>query len=171
MNNADLRSLYEQVVLDHNRRPRNFQYQPAGATHHAHGFNPVCNDEFTVHLEVEDGVIKDVGFTGAGCAISTASCSLMTEAVKGKPVAEAEKLFHGVQRLLTEGGTDRNIGKLTILAGVRDFPMRVKCATLAWHVLHAALEQRSDTVSTESESPPPSEICVPPETAKEANKP
>jgi nitrogen fixation NifU-like protein len=167
MNNIDLRSLYEQMVLDHNRRPRNFQHQPDGATHHAHGFNPVCNDAFTVHLAVEDGLIKDVGFTGAGCAISTASCSLMTEAVKGKPVAEAEKLFRGVQRLLTEGESESNLGKLTILAGVREFPMRVKCATLAWHVLHAALTRKTGTVSTENEKLTPPEECVLPQSGRE----
>jgi len=158
--NADLRSLYEQVVLDHNRRPRNFQHQPAGATHHARGFNPVCNDEFTVQLKVEDGVIKDVGFSGAGCAISTASCSLMTEAVKGMPVAEAERMFRGVQQLLTVGDAGNDLGKLTILAGVRDYPMRVKCATLAWHVLHAALANKSDMVSTEDQGPPPPVECA-----------
>jgi len=160
--NTDLRSLYEQVVLDHNRQPRNFQHQPVVATHHAHGFNPICNDEFTVELRVEDGVIKDVGFTGAGCAISTASCSLMTEAVKGKPVAEAERLFRGVQQLLTVGDAGGSLGKLTILAGVRDYPMRVKCATLAWHVLHAALTGKAVSVSTEDQGPPPPKECLAP---------
>jgi len=168
--NTDLRSLYEQVVLDHNRKPRNFQHRPAGATHRARGFNPVCNDEFTVRLQVEDGVIQDVGFEGAGCAISTASCSLMTEAVKGKPVAEAERLFRGVQRLLTVGADADGLGKIAILAGVRDYPMRVKCATLAWHVLHAALAEKAGTVSTEDEGPPPAE-CAVPDRAGEAHKP
>jgi len=169
--NADLRSLYEQVVLDHNRQPRNFQHKPASTTHHAHGFNPVCNDEFTVQLAVEDGVIKDVGFTGAGCAISTASCSLMTEAVKGKPVAEAERMFRGVQHLLTVGDAGNNLGKLTILAGVRDYPMRVKCATLAWHVLHAALAEKVVTVSTEDQGPPPPKECLVPGDTEEGRKP
>lgn len=169
--NTDLRSLYEQVVLDHNRQPRNFQHQPASATHHAHGFNPVCNDEFAVQLRVEDGVIQDIGFTGAGCAISTASCSLMTEAVKGKPVAEAERIFRGVQQLLTAGDTGNDLGKLTILAGVRDYPMRVKCATLAWHVLHAALAGKAVTVSTEDEGPPPPEACAVPDAAPERQQP
>jgi len=154
------RSLYEQVVLDHNRQPRNFQHRLPAATHAAHGFNPVCNDEFTVHLQVEDGVIRDVGFEGAGCAISTASCSLMTEAVKGKTTAEAEQLFHGMQQLLVEGASTGDLGKPAILAGVREFPMRVKCATLAWHVLHAALMGRSGTVSTEKGAPPPPDECV-----------
>ncbi len=159
--NAQLRSLYEQVILDHNRNPRNFQRRPVHATHEAHGFNPVCNDEFRVHLEVADGVIRDVGFEGAGCAISTASCSLMTEAVKGKRVDEAQKLFRGVHELLAGGGTPAEVGKLTILAGVRDHPLRVKCATLAWHVLNAALAGKTDTVSTEDEGPPPPAECAP----------
>ena len=168
--NTDLRSLYEQVVLDHNRQPRNFQHQPAGETHRAHGFNPVCNDEFTVQLQVEDGVIKDVGFHGGGCAISTASCSLMTEAVKGKPVTEAERLFRGVQRLLTMGNADQDLGKIAILAGVRDYPLRVKCATLAGHVLHAALAEKAVTVSTEDQGPPPPAECAPPEIPDAAHK-
>jgi nitrogen fixation NifU-like protein len=157
----DLRSLYEEVILDHNRNPRNFQKNPPGANHHARGFNPVCNDEFRVHLRVEDGVIRDVGFEGAGCAISTASCSLMTEAVKGKSVAEARSLFEGVHGLLTGGQQPRDVGKLSILSGVRDFPMRVKCATLAWHVMSAALDSRQGTVSTENEGAPPPEECAP----------
>jgi len=169
--NADLRSLYEQVVLDHNRQPRNFQHRPPGATHHARGFNPVCNDEFTVQLKVEDGIIKDVGFSGAGCAISTASCSLMTEAVKGKPVAEAERMFRGVQQLLTVGDAGNDLGKLNILAGVREYPMRVKCATLAWHVLHAALARKPGSVSTEHEGPPPPEACAVPDDGAETQKP
>lgn len=159
--NAALRPLYEQMILDHNRNPRNFQRRPAHANHHAHGFNPVCNDEFRVHVEVADGVIRDVGFEGAGCAISTASCSLMTEAVKGKPVEEAEQLFRGVQALLTRDGASTGVGKLAILAGVRDYPMRVKCATLAWHVLHAALAGKAEIVSTEDEGPPPAPECAP----------
>jgi nitrogen fixation NifU-like protein len=164
----DRRALYEEVILDHNRHPRNFQKKPTGATHHAHGFNPVCNDEFRVHLKVADGVIEDVGFEGAGCAISTASCSLMTEAIRGKSVEEAKRLFHGVHGLLTQDGSDSGLGKLAILAGVREYPMRVKCATLAWHVMNAALEDRQDTVSTEKEgAPPPDECVVPDEDADE----
>jgi nitrogen fixation NifU-like protein len=147
--NDDRRALYEQVILDHNRNPRNFQKKPAGSTHHAHGFNPVCNDEFRVHLSIADGVIRDIGFEGAGCAISTASCSLMTETVKGKTVEQARRLFQGVHELLTRGSDGQELGKPAILAGVCDYPMRVKCATLAWHVLHAALEGRAEMVSTE----------------------
>jgi nitrogen fixation NifU-like protein len=169
--NTDLRSLYEQVILDHNRRPRNFLHRPARQTHQAHGFNPVCNDEFRVRLEVVDGMIKDVGFEGAGCAISTASCSLMTEAVKGKSVAEAERLFRGVQRLITVGDADDDLGKIAILAGVRDYPMRVKCATLAWHVLHAALAGKAGTVSTEDEGVPSAAECLLPAQPDVVHKP
>jgi nitrogen fixation NifU-like protein len=164
----DLRSLYEEMILDHNRNPRNFHRVPAGATHRAHGFNPVCNDEFQVHLKVEGDVIRDVGFEGAGCAISTASCSLMTEALKGRTVAEAKRLFEGVHAMLTRGADGAELGKLAILAGVRDYPIRVKCATLAWHVLNAALENRRETVSTEErELAPPPEECLPRENGDE----
>jgi nitrogen fixation NifU-like protein len=149
---SDLRDLYEDVILDHNRNPRNYPKTPAGANHHAHGFNPLCGDEFTVHLRVEDGVIKDVGFEGAGCAISTASASLMTEAVMGKTEAEAEEIFANMHKLLTEEGGESylpKVGKLAVLSGVREYPMRVKCATLAWHTMHAALESVDGTVCTE----------------------
>lgn len=151
---SDLRALYEDIILDHNRNPRNYPKRPEGTNHTAHGFNPLCGDEFRVHLKVKDGVIQDVGFEGAGCAISTASASMMTEAVKGKRVEEAETLFREVHDLLTkedeqggEPGALRN--KLAALVGVKEYPMRVKCATLAWHTMHAALEGESDTVSTE----------------------
>jgi nitrogen fixation NifU-like protein len=156
----DIRSMYEDTILDHNRNPRNFLRVPAGATHHAHGFNPVCNDEFQVHLRIKDGVIEDVGFNGAGCAISTASASMMTEAIKGKRVDEAKQLFHAMHDLLTRDGA-LPPGKLAILAGVREYPIRVKCATLGWHVLNAALERRSETVSTEDEDAAP--YCPVPE--------
>lgn len=146
---SDLRALYEEVILDHNRRPRNFLRKPEGATHHACGYNPLCGDEFTVDLRVEDGVITDVGFNGAGCAISTASASLMTESIKGKTVAQAEVLFRNMHELLTQEGDGGDLGKLRVLAGVRDYPVRVKCATLAWHTLHAALQNKSDAVTTE----------------------
>lgn len=146
---TDLRHLYEEVILDHNRRPRNFQYKPADANRHAHGYNPLCGDEFTVNLRVEDGVIKDVGFEGAGCAISTASASLMTESIKGKSIEEAERLFNGIHDLLTQQGSAETLGKLQVLSGVREYPSRVKCATLAWHTLHAALKNAATTVTTE----------------------
>lgn len=146
---SDLRALYEEVILDHNRRPRNFLYKPGQANRQARGYNPLCGDEFTLHLQVEDGRITDVGFEGVGCAISTASASLMTESIKGKTLEEVERLFHGVHDLLTKQGNADALGKLQVLAGVREYPARVKCATLAWHTLHAALQNAADTVSTE----------------------
>lgn len=157
----DQRALYEQVILDHNRSPRNYPKHPSGATHHAHGYNPLCGDEFTLHLRVEHDRIADAGFEGAGCAISTASASLLTEAIKGKTVDEARRLFAGMQHLLTGQGKGQDegqdklgtLGKLQVLSGVNAFPMRVKCATLPWHTFIAALENRADTVSTEDPAP------------------
>lgn len=146
---SDLRVLYEQMILDHNRKPCNFQRKPEGANRHAYGYNPLCGDEFTVNLTVEDDIIKDVGFEGAGCAISMASCSLMTESIKGKTLEEAEALFQGVRNLLTQESEVGELGKLQVLSGVRDYPSRVKCATLAWHTLQAALENKQETVCTE----------------------
>jgi nitrogen fixation NifU-like protein len=147
---SDLRDLYEEVILDHNRSPRNFLKKPEGTNHQAYGFNPLCGDEFRVYLAVEDGIVKDVGFDGAGCAISTASASLMTEAVKGKSLEQAHALFEDVHKLLTQRGESSDLGKLTVLSGVHAYPMRVKCATLAWHTLQAALENRQgETVTTE----------------------
>ncbi len=145
----DLRALYEEVILDHNRRPRNFRRVPEGANRHAQGHNPLCGDQLQLHLRIEDGVIKDVGYDGAGCAISTASASLMTESIKGKTVAEAESLFRGVHELLTKQGDGVQLGKLQVLAGVREYPARVKCATLPWHTLEAALKNAAEPVSTE----------------------
>jgi len=149
----DLRDLYEEVILDHNRDPRNYPKTPEGANHSAHGFNPVCGDEFEVHIRVKDGVIEDIGFDGAGCAISTASASLMTEAIKGMRITEAENLFRKVHDLLTEekqvGDPSEFLGKLTVLTGVKEYPMRVKCATLAWHTMMAALNEDPKTVTTE----------------------
>ncbi len=139
----ELRDLYQSVILDHNKRPRNFE-RPAGANREAHGHNPLCGDRIAVFASVEDGVVRDVGFQGSGCAISKASASLMTEAVKGKPIADVELLFEGFHRVVTSGARApvdaSKLGKLGVLAGVREFPMRVKCATLAWHTLRAALE-------------------------------
>jgi len=149
----DLRELYEEVILDHNRNPRNYPKKPEDCNHTAHGFNPLCGDEFQIHLTVDDGVIKDVGFEGGGCAISTASASLMTEAIKGKPVTDAEALFEVVHQALTEekqvGRPQDLLGKLTVLTGVKEYPMRVKCATLAWHTMHAALNDQPGVVTTE----------------------
>jgi nitrogen fixation protein NifU and related proteins len=147
------RDLYEQVILEHNRHPRHYPENPAGSNHHAHGFNPLCNDEISVHLKVEDGVVQAVGFEGAGCAIAIASASMMTEAVLGKNLDEVEKLFGKVHAMLAEDGPAESAGKLRVLAGVKEFPMRVKCATLPWHTLQAALENRADTVSTEEDEP------------------
>ena len=126
---SDLGDLYQQLILDHNRNPRNFQ-QPAAANRHAEGYNPLCGDRFSVYLQVEDGVIRDVGFQGMGCAISKASASLMTEAVKGKPKAEAETMFQAFRDMLAGGANAP--GKLAAFSGVRAFPSRVKCANLAW---------------------------------------
>ncbi len=151
----ELRDLYEELILDHNRNPRNYPRKPEGANHSAHGFNPLCGDEFHVHLKIGDGVVQDVGFEGAGCAISTASASLMTEAVKGKNVDQAKALFANVHRLLTdESEQDTSdpsvlLGKLSVLMGVKEFPLRVKCATLAWHTMQAAIDDDRETVTTE----------------------
>ena len=146
---SDLRELYQQVILDHNKQPRNYRVlEPA--SHQADGHNPLCGDQVTIYLDVADGVINDIAFQGRGCAISTASASLMTELLKGKPVAEAERLFGQFHELVTsDQAPAHDVGKLAVLAGVRDYPSRVKCATLAWHALQAALENRSDPVATE----------------------
>ncbi len=150
----NLRDLYEEVILEHNRHPRHYPENPPGSNHHAHGFNPLCNDEIQVHLRVEDGIIKDAGFEGAGCAVSMASASMMMEAIQGRRLEEARALFEKVHAMLAEdaaaeGVGKPEIGKLKVLAGVKEFPMRVKCATLAWHTLMAALEHRGETITTE----------------------
>jgi len=146
----ELRDLYQEVILDHNRRPRNFRTLPA-ANRHAEGHNPLCGDRVTVYLEVADGRIRDLAFQGSGCAISTASASLMTEALKGRSLDEARQLFEGFHSFVTTGAGEgsEELGKLAVFSGVREFPMRVKCATLAWHTLLAALEQTDQPVSTE----------------------
>lgn len=150
----ELREVYEDLILDHNRSPRNYPKIPVGTNHSAHGLNPYCNDEFKVHLKIEDDVIEDVGFEGGGCAISTASASLMTDAIKGKTIAEAEELFKDVRQLLTsesEPNTETSglLGKLALLTSIKEFPMRVKCATLAWHTMHAAINEEKETICTE----------------------
>ncbi len=151
----DLRALYEEVILDHNRNPRNYPKKPDGCNCSAHGHNPLCGDEVQVHVRLQDGVIQDIGFEGQGCAISTASASLMTEALKGKSEAEVAALFEAFHKLLTDQGCDESdeaadrLGKLTVLGGVKEYPMRVKCATLAWHTLQAALEHSEKPVTTE----------------------
>lgn len=146
---SGLRDLYQEVILDHNKRPRNFRVLDP-ATHRADGYNPLCGDRITVYLEVENGVVKDLAFQGSGCAISTASASLMTDALKGRPVEEVEKLFQSFHELVTgDEPAPQGLGKLAVLAGVRDYPTRVKCATLAWHAVRAALEHREEPVKTE----------------------
>lgn len=146
---GDLRELYQEVIFDHNRRPRNF-HPLADADHVADGHNPLCGDELTVFLRVADGTIVEASFVGHGCAISTASASLMTEAVKGRRAEEVEALFRDFHALLTELPPEgRDFGKLEALAGVREFPVRVKCATLPWHTLHTALTGARDTAHTE----------------------
>jgi len=146
----DLKELYRDVILDHNRNPRNFgRLDPADA--HADGHNPLCGDRLTVSLRMNGDRIEDVRFDGKGCAISTASASMMTEAVKGKSRGAVAALFGKVHSVLTqpEAAVDPALGKLAALSGVREFPARVKCATLCWHTLNAALERGAATVSTE----------------------
>jgi len=149
----ELRSLYEEVILDHNKNPRYFNQKPEPSNRHAHGNNPLCGDQYELNLYVKDGKIEDVGFNGEGCAISKASTSLMLEHVKGKSEEEAMVVFEKIHNLLTDESAEESdlsdIKKLKVLAGVREFPMRVKCATLSWHVLKAALEDNSETVQTE----------------------
>lgn len=149
----DLRDLYQEVIVDHNRHPRNYGRLEA-ANYRAEGFNPLCGDRLTLYLKVNDaGVIEDVRFEGSGCAISVASASLMSEQIKGKSVSKAEALFEAFHNMvLTEPNSpvaDDALGKLTVLAGVREFPARIKCATLCWHTMHAALAQEAEQVSTE----------------------
>ena len=145
---SELRDLYQEVILDHNRRPRNFGPLPE-ANRRAEGHNPLCGDKVTVFLDLADGRIRDLAFQGAGCAISTASASLMTEALKGRTVEEARTLFAGFHALLTGEGAGEDLGKLAAFSGVGEYPMRVKCATLPWHTLKAALDQQDHPVSTE----------------------
>ena len=149
---TDLHELYQEVVMDHNRRPRNFR-KLEDASRSMEGYNPLCGDRYILYLKLEDGRIADIGFQGSGCAISRASTSMMTETVKGKSKEAAEKVFDAFRRMLTrEPGSDFDpdeVGDLEVLSGVSEFPVRIKCATLPWHTLHAALEGREDSVSTE----------------------
>jgi nitrogen fixation protein NifU and related proteins len=146
----DLKDLYRDVILDHNRHPRNFGALE-GSDAHADGHNPLCGDRLTVAVRMNGDRVEDIRFEGSGCAISTASASLMTEAVKGKDRATIRTLFDQVHALLTreEASADPSLGKLAALSGVREFPVRVKCASLCWHTLNAALERGAATVSTE----------------------
>jgi nitrogen fixation NifU-like protein len=150
---SDLRDLYQEIILDHNRRPRNYRC-PADANRQAHGDNPLCGDRVTVYLTVQDGIVKDVGFQGRGCAISMASASLMTEMLKGRTEAEARALFKRFHRTMTgealPGEDDPETDRLAVFSGVREYPMRVKCATLSWHTLLAALNRDDHPVSTET---------------------
>jgi nitrogen fixation NifU-like protein len=146
---SDLNELYQEVILDHNRRPRNYR-RLDGASHHAEGYNPLCGDRVTVFVQIDGDRISDVAFEGSGCAISKASASLMTDRVKGSTVAEARDLFERFHRMVTTPPDQdvEELGKLSALAGVREFPVRVKCASLAWHTLKAAMDHE-DKISTE----------------------
>ena len=145
---SDLRELYQEMILDHNKNPRNFRE----IEHHtccAEGHNPLCGDQLTLYLDVEDGIVKDVGFKGSGCAISTASASMMTEAIKGQPVEKIEAVFKRFHDLVTEGVSPEpdELGKLAVFSGVCEFPVRVKCATLPWHTMQAALAGDAKTTT------------------------
>lgn len=163
---SELSDLYQEVILDHNKRPRNFG-RPEAANRHAEGYNPLCGDKVTIHVRIDGGVLREVAFEGSGCAISKASASMMTEALRGKSEAEAEALFEQFHELVTGAPTHAEppdgaaseaaaarpaappLGKLVVFSGVREFPMRVKCASLAWHTLRAALQNIHETTSTE----------------------
>ena len=148
---SELSELYQQVILDHNKKPRNFR-KLESANHSAEGFNPLCGDQLTVYLNLEEGAVKEISFEGSGCAISKAAASMMTQAVKGKSKQEAEQLFTEFHQMVTgeldEETTTNGLGNLKIFSGVREFPVRVKCASLPWHTMHAALNNQAIT-STE----------------------
>ena len=148
---SELSELYQQVILDHNKKPRNFR-KLENANHSAEGYNPLCGDHLTIYLNLEGDAVKEIAFEGSGCAISKAAASMMTQAVKGKSREQAEALFTEFHSMVTgeldEETQDNSLGNLKIFAGVREFPVRVKCATLPWHTLHAALNNK-EQVSTE----------------------
>jgi nitrogen fixation protein NifU and related proteins len=148
----ELRDLYQEVILEHSKAPRNFR-QLQNANHQAEGFNPLCGDRLTVYVDLEGDAIRDISFQGSGCAISKASASMMTQSLKGRTKQEAEALFESFRHLVTGqsgNGSDKpDLGKLTVFSGVSEYPMRVKCATLAWHTLRAALQGEREAVSTE----------------------
>lgn len=148
---SELSELYQQVILDHNKKPRNFR-KIETANRVAEGYNPLCGDQLNVYMQLEDEVVKDISFEGSGCAISKAAASMMTQSIKGKTKQEAETLFEEFHSMVTgqldEEATPNNLGRLTIFSGVRDFPARVKCASLSWHTMHAALNGK-DAISTE----------------------
>jgi nitrogen fixation NifU-like protein len=148
---SDLRELYQQVILDHHKKPRNF-HKLEDANRQAEGHNPLCGDKIILFLKIEQGTIREVGFQGSGCAISTASASMMTEFLKGKTEAEANALFERFHDLVigkTPVEQQADLGKLAVFAGIKEYPVRIKCAVLCWHTLKAALEQHSETVATE----------------------
>jgi nitrogen fixation protein NifU and related proteins len=159
---SELSELYQQVILDHNKKPRNFR-ELEGANRRAEGFNPLCGDQLTVYMLMDEGVVKDLSFVGTGCAISKASASMMTQAVRGKTREEALALFGEFHRMVTgeldEEAEENGLGRLKIFAGVRDYPARVKCASLPWHTMHAALEG-GETATTENLGPDLSEAAV-----------
>ncbi|HSD64432.1 MAG TPA: SUF system NifU family Fe-S cluster assembly protein [Ignavibacteriaceae bacterium] len=148
----ELRELYQQVILDHNKSPRNFR-KLESANHYAEGYNPLCGDRIVIYVKLADNKIEDISFQGSGCAISKASASLMSTMVKGRTIEEAEKLFDKFHHLITgkmnEEIDNDEVGKLAVFAGVREFPSRVKCASLAWHTLNSALKEENKTVTTE----------------------
>ncbi len=152
---SELSELYQQVILDHNKRPRNFQ-RLESANRVSEGFNPLCGDQLTVYMLMDEGVVRDLSFVGTGCAISKAAASMMTQAVKGKTREEAQTLFDEFHRMVTgvldEEAEPNHLGRLKIFAGVRDYPARVKCASLPWHTMHAALEGE-ETATTENLGP------------------
>lgn len=147
---SELRELYQEQILEHSKTPRNFR-ELQNANHKAEGYNPLCGDHFTIFIDLEGDKIHDVTFQGSGCAISKASASMMTQSLKGKSKEEAEKIFEQFHQLVTgqADGDQESLGKLAVFAGVSEFPVRVKCATLAWHTLQAALEGKQDKISTE----------------------
>jgi nitrogen fixation NifU-like protein len=146
---SELRDLYQEVILEHSKKPRNYG-SLATANHKVEGFNPLCGDHYTIFVDVKDGSIADISFQGAGCAISKASASMMTQSVKGKSLADAEALFTRFHDLVTgRAETGSELGKLAVFAGVSEFPLRVKCATLAWHAMRAALQGQEQAISTE----------------------
>lgn len=146
--NAELRELYQEVIVDHGRHPRNFGALPE-ANHHKEGFNPLCGDKICMQVQEKNGVLEKIQFEGSGCAISMASASLLTEVLRGKTIQEMEVLFTAFHDLVTVGDASEKLGKLAVLGGVREFPVRVKCATLAWHTLKAALTDDANAVTTE----------------------
>ena len=146
----DLRELYQELILEHSKSPRNYR-RLAQANRKAEGYNPLCGDHFTVYVQTSDDAIQDISFQGSGCAISKASASMMTQSLKGKTTQEARELFEYFHRTVTgeKNGEAAQLGKLAVFAGVAEFPTRVKCATLAWHTLEAALQGKQDPISTE----------------------